>query len=289
MKTKPRRNPPRNALLEKLTSNGRLTNKQISYAAQCLAWPERKVERWLRKKALASIPSKLEKFLYSSYLTTFHFGSVILGIFVLYDKPWVADISLTLKGLPFHEISSLNWWYYMMSSGFYCSVAVFSHHNEKADLIHHVSTITLLVFSWACNLVRAGTLVLFIHEFGDLTLQICKMLDYLGWQKQRNVALGVFTAVFGISRAVVFPWWIIGNMIVMAPKHMTPPPCAYIFYSFLIMLFVVNLYWCYLVLLVLSRTIFKGAELADVRSESSVSSTDDDNNCNHKNSVPKED
>lgn len=37
---------------------------------------------------------------------------------------------------------------------------------------HHVVTLCLLFFSWACNLVRAGTLVLVIHDFADIPLEV---------------------------------------------------------------------------------------------------------------------
>ena len=38
--------------------------------------------------------------------------------------------------------------------------------------VHHLVTICLLVFSWSCNLVRIGTLVLLIHDFADIPLQV---------------------------------------------------------------------------------------------------------------------
>lgn len=34
--------------------------------------------------------------------------------------------------------------------------------------VHHVVTILLLCFSWACNLHRIGALVLVIHDFADV-------------------------------------------------------------------------------------------------------------------------
>lgn len=38
--------------------------------------------------------------------------------------------------------------------------------------VHHVVTLCLLTFSWACNLVRIGTLVLIIHDFADIPLEV---------------------------------------------------------------------------------------------------------------------
>jgi len=277
MKIIARKKPKPNIFLKKLMieNKGTLTTSQIQSAAAELNWSDRQVERWIRRSSIYTKPSKLDKFLYSSYLAFFHFCSIILGSFLLYGKPWVTDISLTLIGLPFHEISSLSWWYHMLSTGFYCSVSIFSHHNAKVDIIHHVCTLTSLTVSWTCNLVRAASLVLFLHEFGDLSLQISKMFDYLEWKREKNISIGVFAVVFVVTRAIIFPFWIIKNMIAEPSKHMNPPPIAYIFYTCLILLFLVNLYWCYLVLLVVGRTLFKGAVLVDVRSESSVTSSDE--------------
>lgn len=38
--------------------------------------------------------------------------------------------------------------------------------------VHHVVTLCLLTFSWACNLVRIGSLVLVIHDFADIPLEV---------------------------------------------------------------------------------------------------------------------
>lgn len=38
--------------------------------------------------------------------------------------------------------------------------------------VHHVVTLCLLSFSWACNLIRIGTLVLVIHDFADIPLEV---------------------------------------------------------------------------------------------------------------------
>lgn len=38
--------------------------------------------------------------------------------------------------------------------------------------IHHLVTVALLSFSWACNLHRVGALVLLIHDFADIPLEV---------------------------------------------------------------------------------------------------------------------
>lgn len=38
--------------------------------------------------------------------------------------------------------------------------------------VHHMTTITLMAFSWTCNLIRVGTLVLLIHDVADGFLEV---------------------------------------------------------------------------------------------------------------------
>jgi ceramide synthetase len=38
--------------------------------------------------------------------------------------------------------------------------------------IHHIVTLLLLSFSWSSNLIRVGTLVLILHDVGDIFLEV---------------------------------------------------------------------------------------------------------------------
>ena len=38
--------------------------------------------------------------------------------------------------------------------------------------VHHVATIVLMYFSWILNLVRAGSLVLVVHDAADTWLSV---------------------------------------------------------------------------------------------------------------------
>ena len=47
-------------------------------------------------------------------------------------------------------------------------------------IIHHVATISLLVFSWANNMVRIGTTVLVIHDAVDYWMEVgIGLIDWL--------------------------------------------------------------------------------------------------------------
>lgn len=42
----------------------------------------------------------------------------------------------------------------------------------KEQVIHHVATIILLCFSWFANYVRAGTLIMALHDSSDYLLEV---------------------------------------------------------------------------------------------------------------------
>ena len=44
--------------------------------------------------------------------------------------------------------------------------------------IHHITTISLMGFSWTCNLTRVGTLVLVIHDVADILLEVGVLILY---------------------------------------------------------------------------------------------------------------
>ena len=48
--------------------------------------------------------------------------------------------------------------------------------------IHHVATLTLLVFSWTNHMHRMGSYVLLIHDFADHWLEFAKLARYAKYQ-----------------------------------------------------------------------------------------------------------
>jgi len=72
--------------------------------------------------------------------------------------------------------------------------------------VHHVVTLCLLGFSWACNLVRIGTLVLIIHDFADIPLEGAKLMTYVKKQRLADSIFVVFTTCWMVSRIGLLPY-----------------------------------------------------------------------------------
>lgn len=65
----------------------------------------------------------------------------------------------------------------MISLSFYWSLAISQFFDVKRKdfwqmFVHHIATITLMSFSWICNLHRVGTLVLLVHDCADIFLEV---------------------------------------------------------------------------------------------------------------------
>lgn len=181
------------------------------------------------------------------------------------------------------------WWYYMIELSFYWSLLFSMFEDIKRKdfwemLIHHFVTIILLVLSWTCNLVRAGTLVLVIHDCADIFLEMAKMMKYIKYQRTCDVLFGIFTVTWICSRLVVYPFWFLYRYVNLKLPIRTSPfnksvlisifltcstcigakeivpmfPAYYIFNSLLLMLLLLHVIWTYFILKVLYRAILSG-------------------------------
>ena len=78
---------------------------------------------------------------------------------------------------PNHIVEGDVWWYYMLELSLYWSLMISQFTDVKRKdfwemFIHHLTTISLLCFSWTCNLTRVGTLVMVIHDVADIFLEV---------------------------------------------------------------------------------------------------------------------
>ncbi|CAL4156170.1 unnamed protein product, partial [Meganyctiphanes norvegica] len=157
---------------------------EIKSTATQLGWSERQVERWLRQRKSVDAYTKYDKFLLSGYECLSHTFFCIFGSVVMYNKPYLWDISLCWTKYPHHAIDSDVWWYYMLVAGWFWSNLVPymfllpSRKDKSQTIIHHFCTIFLMTFSWICNFIKIGTLVILVHEVTDIFIMAAKMCVY---------------------------------------------------------------------------------------------------------------
>jgi len=215
--------------------------------------------------------STLDKFAESCWRFTYYLLIFIYGCVVLSDKPWFWDSAHCWYGYPFQPISNDAWWYYMIELSFYWSL-IFSQFVDVqrkdfwVNFVHHIATILLMSFSWANNLVRAGTMVLAIHDAADFWMEAAKMARYCNKNKLCSVLFVIFTIVWFATRVGLFPYRIILPGLIDAPALIVFYTAYYVFNMLLLLLLMLHVFWSIMILRVVILAM-KSGEPDDVRSD----------------------
>lgn len=265
-------------------TNGKIDNKELKGLSKKFDIDERKLSRWLRWKKFQKKHTLLSKFTESAWRCTFYLFAFSYGLWALFDKPWTYDSIFCFLNYPHHSVSNEIWWYYNFELGFYLSLIIsqfFDVHRKDfwQMFIHHIITVCLLCFSWACNFHRVGTLVLIIHDFADIPLEGSKMTNYLKKPQLANVIFTFFTFCWIYSRIGLLPYRVIIYSTYYGLSCIEMFPAYYIFNSLLIALQILHIIWTWLILKIAYNAIFKDG-LKDLREsdESSLSSVDEESN-----------
>ncbi|XP_033030816.1 ceramide synthase 2 [Lacerta agilis] len=231
----------------------------------------RQVERWFRRRRNQDRPSLLKKFRESSWRFTFYLLAFIAGTAVIADKPWFYNLRLVWEGYPTQNLLPSQYWYYMIELSFYWSL-LFSIASDvkrkdfKEQVIHHVATIVLISFSWFTNYIRAGTLIMALHDSSDFLLESAKMFNYAGWKNMSNNIFIVFATIFIVTRLIILPFWIL-HCTMVYPLEMYPPFFGYYFFNLMmVILQSLHIFWAYLIIRMAQKFI-TGKVVEDERSD----------------------
>lgn len=257
--------PMPNKTLESIyvTNKGCVPSKAIEEAAVSLQLTQRQVERWMRNRSAVSKITKEDKFNESAFIFSYHFIVGIYCLFVIFPKPWYNDISLCFSNYPFNEVEPDVWCLYIMTCSFYLSQLMWqikhSHGNDSnLAYVHHICTLFLIAFSWMCNFIRIGSLVILVTEFGgDVFLQLMKMCRYVKLEKYVEFFYLSFAVSWLLSRMVIYPVWICYYVLFEAPK-MLFMPSAFVFYFLLFALLLINCCWTSFLVISLYRRVVVG-------------------------------
>uniref|UniRef100_A0A3B3ZXF3 Uncharacterized protein n=1 Tax=Periophthalmus magnuspinnatus TaxID=409849 RepID=A0A3B3ZXF3_9GOBI len=226
-----------NPTLEFYYCNVTKTPSQVETLCKQTGHSERQVQRWFRRRRNQDRPSLLKKFR---------------------EKPWLYDLKEMWEGFPVLTLLPSQYWYYMIELGFYCSL-LFSVASDvkrkcfKEQIVHHVATILLISFSWCVNYIRAGTLIMLVHDSADYFLESAKMFNYAGWRNACNYIFIVFAAVFIVTRLVIFPFRIIYCTWIY-PVTVYEPFFGYYFFNGLLMVLqCLHIFWAVLIIKIAVR------------------------------------
>ncbi|VFV47074.1 lag1 longevity assurance homolog 2 [Lynx pardinus] len=273
IKEKTRLRAPPNPTLEHfyLTSGKQPKQAEVELLSRQSGLSGRQVERWFRRRRNQDRPSLLKKFREASWRFTFYLIAFIAGMAVIVDKPWFYDMKKVWEGYPIQSTIPSQYWYYMIELSFYWSL-LFSIASDvkrkdfKEQIIHHVATIILISFSWFANYIRAGTLIMALHDSSDYLLESAKMFNYAGWKNTCNNIFIVFAIVFIITRLVILPFWIL-HCTVVYPLELYPAFFGYYFFNSMMgVLQLLHVFWAYFILRMAHKFI-TGKLVEDERSD----------------------
>ncbi|XP_023699922.1 ceramide synthase 2-like isoform X2 [Paramormyrops kingsleyae] len=252
----------------------------ISLSKKC-DLTQRQVETWFRHRRNQDRPSNTKKFCEACWRFAFYLLAFFVGLASLINAPWLWDQRACWHGYPKQSIAEAHYWYYAMELAFYWSLLLcvsvdVKRKDFKEQIIHHVTTIFLIGFSYCANYVRIGTLVLMIHDSTDILLESAKMLNYAGWKKICDVLFVIFAVLFLVTRLVLFPGKIIHATLVLSMEFFKPFFGYYFFNVLLLVLQALHVFWAWLILRMVYKFIFLGKVKRDERSDEESSDEEDE-------------
>lgn len=139
-------------------------------------------------------------------------------------------------------------------------------------LAHHIITIFLISYSWACNFHRVGSLILVVHDCADILMEVSKSLKYAKFDRTCEVVFAVFSITWLVTRLVVYPQ-IVYVTLVYLPVY----PARLLCNALLFGLLGLHCYWTYLLFQLLKTVLVTKKIEGDTRSDSEDDEISDEN------------
>ncbi|XP_070600075.1 ceramide synthase 4-like [Erythrolamprus reginae] len=281
LQEKVRREPSPNQILEAFYAKWRKgpQKEEIRGLAKQCDLQSRQVERWFRYRMNQNQPSMTKKFCEACWRAVYMLIFSFVGWAILYDKPWFWNVNECLDGYPQPAQLSLLGFYLMQFSMTWSSVLTMPFDIKQKDfhimIVHHVVTILLVGFSYCVNHIRIGSVVMFLHDVSDWPLFATKVFIYLKWQKTRNTLFVIFALGFLFARGIVFPYKFLYNTYNYVVEFQQPYFGCYVFMILLLVLYLLNVFWCCLIILMIYRFLIHSKLKKDVRSDSEGSEEED--------------
>lgn len=284
LRERPSRPPKPNSALESAFRKHRKilpSHDALLSLSKQLDWHPREIERWWRRRKAQSKPSEMSRFKETTWRFLFYLLSFYSGLYILWDKPWFWDTKHCWYNYPLQHVQSDVYWYYMLELSFYWSLVLSLFMDARRKdfvemIVHHIATITLMGMSWSANMVRVGTLVLCVHDAVDWILEGAKLTKYCKFGRLCDVLFVVFTAVWFITRLVIYPFRILRSTLFEATTITGMAPIYYAYNGLLCILQVLHVIWFYMIVRMAYFYVITGKVEKDGRSDTDPDSNSDE-------------
>lgn len=224
-----------------------------------------------KQQKLKKIKDTMAKIAETSWKSLFHSFSFSIGMFIMIQAPWFWDGNYCWSGFPKHPLWPSLYWYYMIEGAYYialllCLATDVKRKDRYMMMAHHIGTINLVVFSYATNQTRVGSLLMVLHRFADMLLQIAKLLLYCKCKKIANYLFIVFVTAFLITRLYIYPFYILHTATYKFAKYFRPYGWYCVGTTIAVGLLILHIMWAHIILKMAFKAFTKGPLDKDDRS-----------------------
>jgi len=252
-------------------------------------YSESEVQKYLwRKRRYVATEMKVTKFVEALWRFMFYSAFCAVGIWGLFFNPdtvvWIKDTAFCWRGWPFtkpeEQLPNFLKIFYQVELGCYLHQLMWTEVDRKDStemIIHHVSTIFLIMWSWCSNLTRIGCTILLVHDVADVFLESAKCVNYASLSKGRkwlssicDSLFAVFATTFAVSRLYYFPRHCVASLVWEAPVEFsgrTDWYGYYIFTALLCTLQILHVFWFAMIVKMVYGLLMRGEVEGDVRSD----------------------
>ncbi|XP_049644242.1 ceramide synthase 4-like [Suncus etruscus] len=253
--------------------------QMVLLASQC-GLTLQQIRCWFWRRRNQDQPSLSKKFCEASWRFTHFFCSSLGGFSILYHESWLWRPVMCWDSYPNQPLKPTLYYWYLLDLSFFISLLIMmpldnKRKDFKEQVLHHIVTIALIVFSYSSNLLRIGSVVLLLLNCSDYLLQAGKMFNYTQYQNVSKVLFFIFALVFFCTRMVIFPTQILYTTYYESINGRSPFFGYYFFNGLLMIIQVLHVYWSYLILRMLYNFTWKGKVSRDICSNVEESETSD--------------
>ena len=211
------------------------------------------------------------------YKIVFYVGITIFGYRVLHNLPYFPKSMLGngwmpnmfLKGFPdsyFHEKPPLFDLYYNISLAYFVNDFIFLFIMERQSdfiimILHHICTISLIIFSFITNYSHIGSIVIFCHMQSDILVHVTRflvrtdcpliitgfvgMMFLFNYSYMRQYVFGEM--IYTICKYITWKWGLITTTLTL----------------FLIILYIMHVRWTSVLIIKIYQTFTTGKNVGD--------------------------